>query len=182
MTVLLLLFLPPLAVGGPAARPALAMPAATGVLELQPIRVPLLIADWDFWLPFTPRQDQATYQLGLSCTDGRKIGQFREAFQPGTGVPLPAGQVGTLGRTNVACDNWAAEYAARRAAAGLSADPSLSWDALDVRATINPDDSVDVVETHKVVFTSGGHDHLAVKAGGPATDLAQRGVAARDLA
>jgi hypothetical protein len=128
-------------------------------------------------LPFTPRQDQATYQLGLSCTDGRKVGQFREAYQPSVGVPVPAGPVGTVGRTNVACDNWPAEYAARRAAAGLGADPSLSWDALDVRVTVNADDSVDVVETHRVVFTSGRHDHLAVKAGAPAADLAQLGVA-----
>jgi hypothetical protein len=182
LTVLLLLFLPMLVVGGAAAPAALAMPAATGALELQPIRVPLLIADWDFWLPFTPRQDQATYQLGLSCTDGRKVGQFREAFQPAAGVGLPAGTVGTLGRTNVACDNWPAEYAARRTAAGLGTAASLSWDALDVRATVNSDNSVDVVETHHVVFTSGRHDHLAVMAGAPAAGLGQVGVADGDLA
>jgi serine/threonine-protein kinase len=182
LTVLLLFFLPMLVVGGAAAPAALAMPAATGALELQPIRVPLLIADWDFWLPFTPRQDQATYQLGLSCTDGRKVGQFREAFQPAAGVPLPAGQVGTLGRTNVACDNWPAEYAARRAAAGLGTAASLSWDALDVRATVNSDNSVDVVETHHVVFTSGRHDRLAVMAGAPAAGLGQLGVADGELA
>jgi serine/threonine-protein kinase len=171
MAALGLVFLPLLVVGGAAVPAALASPAAAGSLELQPIRVPLVIVDWDFWLPLTPRQDQATYQLSLSCTDGRRIGQFHETFQPAAGARLPAGRVGELGPTTTACDNWPAEYAARRAAAGLGETSSLSWDGLDVRATVNADDSVDVVETHRIVFTAGQHDHLAVKVGAPAADL-----------
>jgi serine/threonine-protein kinase len=171
--VLCLFVLPLAAVGGAAAPAALATPAGTGSLELQPVRTPMLLVDWDFWLPWTPDQDQATYELALSCTDGTRIGEFRETFQPAPGAPMPAGRVGRLGPTGTPCEAWPAEYAARRQAAGLGNTSSLSWDALDVSATVNPDNSVDVVETHRVTFTSGVHDHLAVKIGAPAGNVSQ---------
>jgi serine/threonine-protein kinase len=173
LAVLCLLVLPLAAVGGAAAPAALATPAGTGSLELQPVRTPMLVVDWDFWLPWTPDQDEATYQLALSCTDGTRIGEFRETFRPAPGAPMPAGRVGQLGPTGAPCDAWPAEYAARRQAAGLGNTSSMSWDALDVSATVNPDNSVDVVETHRVTFTSGVHDHLAVKIGAPAADLSR---------
>jgi serine/threonine-protein kinase len=176
LAVLCLLVLPLAAVGGAAAPAALATPAGTGSLELQPVRTPMLVVDWDFWLPWTPDQDEATYQLALSCTDGTRIGEFRETFRPAPGAPMPAGRVGRLGPTGAPCDAWPAEYAARRQAAGLGNTSSLSWDALDVSATVNPDSSVDVVETHRVTFTSGVHDHLAVKIGAPAGTLSQLSV------
>ena len=141
----------------------------------------MLVVDWDFWQPLTPRKEQATHELALSCTDGRRIGVFRETLQPAAGAPMPAGQVGALGRTQVSCDNWTEEYAARRAAAGLGDAQSLSWEALDIRGTINPDGSIDVVETHRVVFTSGRFDHLAVKIGSPAADLTRLAASEGDL-
>src|SRR5262249_2465727 len=163
LAFLCMLLLPLAAVLGAATPAALATPAATGALELQPSRVPMLVVDWDFWLPWTPDQDQATYQLALSCTDGTRIGALRETFRPPAGAAMPAGRVGPLGVTNLPCSDWPAEYAARRQAAGLGNTSSLSTDALDVSATVNPDNSVDVVETHRVTFTSGPQDHLAVK-------------------
>ena len=142
------------------------MPAAAGALELQPPRGAMLVVDQDFWLPWTPGQTQATHELVLSCTNGTSIGDFRETLQPPDGAPMPAGQVGQLGRTNVPCANWPVEYAARRQA-GLGDGPSSSWDGLNVSATLNPDNSVDVVETHRVLFTSGSHDHVTARVGAP---------------
>jgi serine/threonine-protein kinase len=181
LALLCLLVLPLAAVGSAAAPAALATPAGTGSLELQPLRTPMLVVDWDFWLPWTPDQDEATYQLALSCTDGTRIGEFRETFRPPPGAPMPAGRVGQLGPTGTPCDAWPAEYAARRQAAGLGNTSSLSWDALDVSATVNPDNSVDVVETHRVTFTSGVHDHLAVKIGAPAAAVSQLNVTEGDV-
>lgn len=170
----LALLLVPLVAGSLAAAPAaLATPAGTGALELQPSRAPMLVVDWDFWLPWTPDPDQATYELALSCSDGTRIGEFRETFRPAPGAAMPAGRVGQLGPTGLPCDAWPGEYAARRHAAGLGDDSSLSWDALDVSATLNADGSVDVVETHRVTFTSGRHDHLAARIGAPSNDLSQ---------
>src|SRR6185312_11111416 len=107
------------AVSSAAAPAALASPAASGAFALDTPRTPLLVVDWDFWLPWTPDQDQATYQLALSCSDGTRVGEFRETFRPPAGAPMPAGRVGPLGPTNLPCDAWPAEYAARRQAAGL---------------------------------------------------------------
>ncbi|MBV9325402.1 MAG: serine/threonine protein kinase [Chloroflexi bacterium] len=169
--VLCLLLLPLVAVTGAAAPAALAMPAAAGALELQPTRAPMLIVDQDFWLPYTPGQTQATHELELSCTDGTTIGDFRETIKPGDGAVMPAGQVGSRGRTDVPCASWPVEYAARRQAAGLGDAASQSWDGLNVSATLNPDNSVDVVETHRVLFTAGSHDHVLARVGAPAGDL-----------
>ena len=169
--VLCLLLVPLAVVSGAAAPAALAMPAAVGALELKPTRSPMLIVDQDFWLPYAPGQTQATHELVLSCTDGSSIGDFRETVQPPDGAPMPAGQVGQLGRTSVPCANWPVEYASRRQAAGLGDTPSLSWDGLNVSATLNPDNSVDVVETHRVLFTAGSHDHVTAQVGAPAGDL-----------
>jgi hypothetical protein len=181
LAVLCLLLIPLATVLGAATPAALATPAATGALELQPSRVPMLVVDWDFWLPWTPDQDQATYQLALSCTDGTRIGEFRETFRPPQGAPMPAGRVGQLGLTSLPCDAWPAEYAARRQAAGLGNTSSLSTDALDVSATVNSDNSVDVVETHRVTFTSGAQDHVAVRLGAPTTNLSRLSVSEGDV-
>src|SRR5262249_60873719 len=97
LAFLALLSRPLAAVIGVATPAALATPAATGALELQPSRVPMLVVDWDFWLPWTPDQDQATYQLALSCTDGTRIGEFRETFRPPAGGAMPGGRVGGPG-------------------------------------------------------------------------------------
>jgi tRNA A-37 threonylcarbamoyl transferase component Bud32 len=180
LAALCLLLFPLAAVTSAAAPAALASPAASGAFALQTPRTPMLVVDWDFWLPWTPDQTQATYQLALSCTDGTRIGEFRETFTPPAGAPMPAGRVGQLGQTNLPCDAWPAEYAARRQAAGLGNTSSLSWDALNVNASVNSDNSVDVVETHRVTFTSGSHDHLAVKIGAPAGSLSQLSVAEGD--
>ena len=158
-----------LLVAGCAAVPAtLVAPAAAGGLALEPPRLPSLVVDWEHWLPWTPSQAAATYNLALSCSDGRWIGQFREAFVPEPGAPMPSGALGRLGRTDVPCDDWRAAYFAHRRAAGLTDEPSLSWDWLDVRATINPEGTVDVVETHRVLFTSGVHRRLIWHEGGVA--------------
>lgn len=165
--VVCLLLVPLAAVSGAATPAALAMPAATGGLELQTPRGAMLVVDQDFWLPWVPGQAQATHELVLSCTDGSSIGDFRETVQPPDGAPMPAGQVGQVGRTSVPCANWPVEYAARRQAAGLGVTPSLSWDGLNVSVVLNPDNSVDVVETHRVLFTSGSHDHMVSRTGVP---------------
>ncbi|HEY1291828.1 MAG TPA: protein kinase [Chloroflexota bacterium] len=179
---LCLLLVPLAAVSGAAAPAALALPAAAGALELQPTHAAMLVVDQDFWLPWTPGQDQATHELVLSCTDGTSIGDFRETVRPSSDASIPAGQVGTLGRTSVPCDNWPVEYAARRQAAGLGDTPSLAWDGLNVSATLNPDNSVDVVETHRVLFTAGSHDHVLARVGAPAGDLSNLRVAEGDVA
>ena len=75
---------------------------------------PHVVVDRDGWLPWTPRQEQATYALALSCSNGQSIGQFREAYEPPAGTQLPAGSVGQVGPTNVACDDWPLLYRARR--------------------------------------------------------------------
>ncbi len=179
--VLCLLLVPLAAVGGAAAPAALAMPAAAGALELQPPRGAMLVVDQDFWVPWSPGQTQATHELVLSCTDGSSIGDFRETVQPAGGAPMPAGQVGPPGRTNVPCSDWLVEYAARRQAAGLGDTPSQSWDGLNVSATLNPDNSVDVVETHRVLFTAGSHDHVLARVGAPAGDLTNLRVSEGDV-
>ena len=150
-----------LLVAGCAVAPsALVAPAAVGGLALEPPRLPVLVVDWEHWLPWTPSQEYGTYNLSLSCSDGRWIGQFREAFRPRPGGPMPSGGVGPLGRTDVPCSDWRAAYLEHRRSAGLPEQPSISWDWLDVKVTVNPDETVDVVETHRVLFTYGVHSSL----------------------
>ncbi|HUE75746.1 MAG TPA: serine/threonine-protein kinase, partial [Chloroflexota bacterium] len=142
---------------------AIATPAVAGGLALHAPRLPVLVVDWEHWLPWTPSQEFGTYNLALSCSDGRWIGQFREAVRLDTVPGIPFGQTGRLGPTEFSCDDWRLAYFAFRQNVGLHAtDPRFSWDWLDVQATINADESVDVTETHRVVFTAGSHNHLSV--------------------
>ncbi len=155
---------------GAAAPAAIAGSAVGGPLSLTARQVAVVVVDWDYWLPWAPRADQTTYNLALLCSDGRPIGQFREAFSPPAGTPMPAGAVGQLGPTNVACADWQTEYLARRRAAGLPATPSHSWEWLDVQGTVNADQSVDLVETHRVFFSSGRHSSLTWNLGAEPAD------------
>jgi hypothetical protein len=134
--------------------------AQSTVSLLQAPRTAGLILNWDYLTPRTPATDQATLTLAFSCADGRWIGQFQEAFRPADPQSMPLGTVGFPGVTGATCDQWQEVYFARRRAAGLPDQPSVSWGGLDVRVTLNPDGSADVVETHRVLFTFGHFDHL----------------------
>jgi hypothetical protein len=151
-----------LLVAGCAAAPlALAAPDVAGGIALQASPPSTVVVDWEHWLPWTPTQTEATFDISLSCADGRKFGQFREAFRVPNGTSMPTGSVGQRGPTNVSCDNWPAVYFAQRRAAGLPPSPTVSLDWLDVHATVRPDRSVDVVETHRVLFTFGSYQRLS---------------------
>ncbi len=152
----------PAALAGPspvrAAAFAADQPAAAG---------DVVLVSWDAWLPFSPRADQATYALSLSCSNGQPIGSFREAFSPAPGAPMPTGSVGPVGATTVPCAQWQQVYTAHRRAAGLSEAPSFAWDWHDVQATVNADRSTTVVETFRVFFSAGQHTSLAWDLGVP---------------
>ncbi len=151
-----------LVLGGCAATPlALAAPAVTGGLALEAPVASTVVVDWEHWIPWTPARDQATYDLSLSCSDGRKLGQFREAIPVPRLAPMPSGNVGRLGPTDIPCDRWTTVYFSHRQEAGLSSAPSASLDWLDVRASLRPDRTADVVETHRVLFTSGSYQSLS---------------------
>jgi hypothetical protein len=112
---------------GAAAPAAVAGPTVVSTASLSPEltrEVDQVVVAWEFWVPWSPRADQATYNLSLSCSNGRPIGQFREAFTPPSGATMPDGPVGRLGPTSVACDDWQQLYGARRRAAGLPETPS----------------------------------------------------------
>lgn len=151
-----------LLIGGCAAAPmALAAPDVAGGFAMTAPSASTVVVDWEHWLPWTPTHEEATYDLSLSCSDGRSFGQFREVFHPATGGAMPSGNVGRLGSTNSPCDNWTAAYFAQRQAAGLPARPSESLDWLDVQTTIHPDGSADIVETHRELFTFGQFTSLS---------------------
>lgn len=151
-----------LMVGTTAAAPAmLIVPELAGGLALEPTQSPVLVVDWEHWLPWTPDAEHATYNLSLSCSDGRAVGHFKEALRLAPGAPVPHGALGPVGATSVPCDDWHSTYFDHRRLAGLPGEPSISWDWLDVSAVINPDQTVDVVETHRVLFTFGSHRSLA---------------------
>jgi tRNA A-37 threonylcarbamoyl transferase component Bud32 len=152
------------AVGG-AAPVAIAGPSPVGAQGLTPamtrVGPPTVVVDWDFWLPWTPRQEESTYNLSLRCSNGQPIGQFHEAFEPPAGQILPAGNAGQLGATSVPCDEWQQVYLARRHAAGLPDAASFSWEWVDIQASLNSDRTVDVVETQRVQFNVGRHKSLS---------------------
>ena len=125
----------------------------------------VVMVDWDYWLPYSPRSDQATYSLSLSCSNGQPIGDFREAYTPPSGTAMPTGSVGAAGTTNVPCDHWQQVYSAHRHAAGLPDTPTYSWDWHDVQASLNPDRSVSVAETYRVFFSAGHHTSVSWKLG-----------------
>lgn len=159
-------------VGGCAATPAvLSAPAVVGNLAVGAVAGPRLFVSWQYWQPWTPSHDQATYNLALACTDGQILGRFREAFRPAPGAAMPYGAVGATGLTDLSCDDWPRAYRADRQAAGLTASSSLSWDWLDVRAVVGPGGEVEVAETHHLLFTAGQHDHLRWSVPGPITSL-----------
>lgn len=150
-----------LLVGGCAAVPmAFAAPDVAGGMVLAANAGSTVVVDWEHWLPWTPTRQDATFEISLSCSDGRTFGQFREVFRPATGAPMPSGNVGALGPTNDSCDNWTSAYFARRRTAGIPSRPSASLDWLAVQVTILPDGSANVVETHREIFTAGAYDHL----------------------
>lgn len=150
-----------LLVGSCAAIPAAVIaPRVAGAFALEPSRGPTLVVNWEHWLPWTPGREQATFNLSLSCSDGRWLGDFREAIWLDPAAPPPSGNVGRLGPTDVSCDDWRSAYFVKRREAGLSPEPSLSWAWLDVRVVVNPDGTADVTETHRVLFTNGVHREL----------------------
>ncbi|MGI9148091.1 MAG: protein kinase domain-containing protein [Chloroflexota bacterium] len=158
-----------IALGG-AAPAAVAGPSVLSPAAFTPdlARVsPRVIVDRDDWLPWSPLPEQATYNLALSCSDGRSIGQFHEVYEPLLGSSMPAGSAGPLGLTNVGCDEWQRLDQTRRHAAGLTDAPSLSWEWLHLQATVNEDLSSDVVETQRVLFSAGEHQSLAWDFGVP---------------
>ena len=142
-----------------AAPVALAAPTTAGNLAVGVSQAPTVSVDWEHWLPWTPSQDQATYEIELSCPDGQTFGPFREAYHPSRPGDMPSG-VGRLGPTGITCDNWSRAYFDHRRAAGLPDTPSVSWDWVDVKAIVNPIGSVDVAETHHVLFTFGSFSSL----------------------
>ena len=147
-------------VAGCSATPGvLAMPATAGGLALEPLGIPRLGISWEYVLPWTPDPAHATFDIALSCSDGRAIGQYREAFPS-----LDAAAMASAGRrtvwTDTPCDAWRDTYFAHRRAAGITQGSSLSRDWLDVQATVNRDFTVDIVESHRVLFTAGSHYHL----------------------
>lgn len=145
----------PAAVAGPTSvSPAALTPELSRTMDK-------VVVDWDNWLPWSPRVDQATYVLSLSCSNGQPIGEFREALTPPAGAPMPTGPVGALGATNVPCDQWQQVWRARRSAAHLPDAPTYSWDWVDLQATVNPDRSVSVAETYRVFFSAGQHSTLS---------------------
>jgi tRNA A-37 threonylcarbamoyl transferase component Bud32 len=149
---------------GMAAPAAVAGPTSVSPAALTPElsrTADTVVVDWDNWLPWSPRIDQATYVLALSCSNGQPIGEFREAFTPPSGAPMPTGSVGALGATNIPCDQWQQVWRQRRAAAHLPDAPTYSWDWVDVRATLNADQSVSVAETYRVFFSAGRHSTLS---------------------
>jgi hypothetical protein len=153
----------PAAVAGPTAvSPAAFTPDLTRTVDQ-------VIVDWEFWVPWSPSPDQAIYNLSLSCSSGRPIGQFREAFTPIGGAPMPDGAVGHLGSTSIACDDWQQVYTAHRRAAGLPQTASYSWDWVDVQASLNADQSVDIVQNLRVFFSAGRHTSLSWNLG-PVSD------------
>lgn len=159
-------------VAGCAATPGvLAAPQVVGNVALGGSTGPHLMIDWQYWLPWTPDQGHGTFNLALSCSDGQSIGTFREEFRPGAGTPMPYGATGQTGSAGVSCDQWKEAYLELRQAAGLPSDPSLSWDWLDVKVTVNKDGSASVVETHHVLYTYGSHDHLEWQENGHLADL-----------
>jgi tRNA A-37 threonylcarbamoyl transferase component Bud32 len=167
---------------GAAAPAAVAGPTAVSTEAFTPQLsrvVDQVNVDWDYWLPWSPRMDQATYTLSLSCSSGRPIGQFREAYTPPAGVPMPNGTVGRLGPTGVSCDDWQQVYAARRRAAGLSDNPSYSWDWVDIQASVNPDQSVDIVQTQRVLLSAGHQSNISWNLG-PVDDSSLDGLAVRE--
>jgi hypothetical protein len=123
-----------------------------------------VLVNWQFWQPDTPRSGESTYNVALSCSNGDALGDFREAFQPVSGGPLPSGNVGlTDPRVNLElmpCATWRDSYFGLRQSAGLGTQPSLSWNWVDVRAVLGADGAADVVERHWVAFTEGSADHL----------------------
>jgi serine/threonine-protein kinase len=123
-----------------------------------------VLVNWQFWQPDTPRSGESTYNVALSCSSGDALGDFREAFQPASGGPLPSGNIGlTDPRVNLElmpCTTWRDSYFELRQAAGLGTQPSLSWNWVDVRAVLGADGTADVVERHWVAFTEGAADHL----------------------
>src|SRR5439155_16603407 len=123
-----------LAAGCAAAPAALAAPDGSAGLPLSVPASPVVVINWEHWVPLTPRRDEATYDLALSCSDGTWFRQFREAFQRPAGGIMPSGNAGPLGATDVSCADWSAAYLSHRATAGLPIAASLSWDGLDVRA------------------------------------------------
>jgi hypothetical protein len=148
---------------GAAAPAAVAGPTAVSTAAFTPElahTVDQVVVDREAWVPWSPGPDQATYNLVLSCSNGRPLGQFREAYTPGDGVPMPNGNVGRLGQTSVDCDNWQQVYTAHRRAAGLPDTPSYSWEWVDAQATLNTDQSVDVVQTQGVFFSAGRYSNL----------------------
>jgi serine/threonine-protein kinase len=123
-----------------------------------------VLVNWQFWQPDTPRSGESTYNVALSCSNGDALGDFREAFQPVSGGPLPSGNVDLIDpRVNLEgmpCATWRDAYFELRQAASLGTQPSLSWNWVDVRVVLGDDGTADVVERHWVAFTEGSADHL----------------------
>ena len=149
-----------LATAGCAAAPmALTTPSLVG-LSLEPARTRSVLVGWEYWLPWTPDEEHSTYNLTLSCSDGTDIGHFREAVRAEPGTPMPSGGGRALGEVGVSCTDWRSAYFARRQAAGLPAQPSASWDWLDVKMNVQADDTISVVEAHRLQYTNGAHDRV----------------------
>ncbi|HET6316873.1 MAG TPA: hypothetical protein VFG86_10460, partial [Chloroflexota bacterium] len=149
---------------GAAAPAAVAGPSSVSTAAMSPElsrAADVVVVNWESWLPLSPRADQATYALALSCSNGQPIGEFREAFTPAAGSAMPTGPVGRVGATNVPCDRWQQVYSAHRQAAGLPDTPTYSWDWHDVDAMVNADRSVSIAETYRVFFSSGHHSSLS---------------------
>jgi serine/threonine-protein kinase len=154
-----------LLVAGCAALPtALAAPATERFGGTSTAPLDHVLVNWQFWQPDTPRSGASTYNVALSCSNGDALGNYREAFQPASGSPLPSGNVGlTDPRVNpelMPCAAWRETYFDLRQAAGLGTQPSLSWNWVDVRVVLGADGTADVVERHWVAFTEGAADHL----------------------
>lgn len=149
---------------GAAAPAAVAGPTAVSTAAYTPElthTVDQVVVDWEAFVPWSPGPNQSTYNLVLSCSNGRPLGQFREAYTPSSGAPMPNGAVGRTGSTAIGCDNWQQVYTAHRRAAGLPDTPSHSWEWVDVQATLNTDQSVDVVQSQRVFLSAGRHSTLS---------------------
>ncbi|HEX5418084.1 MAG TPA: protein kinase, partial [Chloroflexota bacterium] len=149
------------AAGCAAAPAALAMPADVGGYAFAPAMSPasttaaspaLLIA-WEQWIPSSPRSDQATYRVVLSCSDGQQFGDYRQAIPVAKDQAIPVGLVSVPSAAGTDCTHWRQEYWSLRGALGIGDAPAASWQNLDVRATVAGDGSVAVVKTERIALT-----------------------------